>query len=193
MGRIKFPIFINRNIQGESYMSSIIGQEAKSWIISIVSAVLVALLIRTFIVELYVVDGPSMQPTLQDGERLVVNKFIYHWRDPLRSEVVIFRYPRDHTRDFIKRVIAVGGDTIEIKDGHVYVNDALINEDYIAEKTRTEYPKQTVPEGTLFVCGDNRRNSLDSRFPDVGFVPLELVKGKATLIFWPIADAAALP
>ena len=111
----------------------------------------------------------------------------------MRSEVVIFRYPRDHSRDFIKRVIAVGGDTIEIKDGHVFVNDALVNEDYIAEKTRTEYPKQTVPEGTLFVCGDNRRNSLDSRFPDVGFVPLELVKGKAALIFWPIDDIAALP
>lgn len=174
-------------------MSSLISHEARSWILSLVSAVLVALLIRWFIVELYVVDGPSMQPTLQDGERLVVNKFIYHWRNPLRGEVVIFRYPRDHTRDFIKRVIAVGGDTIEIKDGHVFVNDALVNEDYIAEKTRTEYPKQTVPDGTLFVCGDNRRNSLDSRFPDVGFVPLELVKGKAALIFWPVADFAALP
>ena len=174
-------------------MSSINVEEVKSWIVSITSAVLVAVLIRYFIVELYVVDGPSMQPTLQDGERLVVNKFIYHWRDPMRSEIVIFRYPRDHNRDFIKRVIAVGGDTIEIKDGHVFVNDALVNEDYIAEKTRTEYPKQTVPEGTLFVCGDNRRNSLDSRFPDVGFVPLELVKGKAALIFWPIDDLAALP
>ena len=174
-------------------MSSIISHEAKSWILSLAAAVIVALLIRHFIVELYVVDGPSMQPTLQDGERLVVNKFIYHWRDPLKGEVIIFRYPRDHNRDFIKRVIATGGDTIEIKDGHVYVNDALVNEDYIAEKTRTEYPKQTVPEGTLFVCGDNRRNSLDSRFPDVGFVPLELVKGKAALIFWPVANFAALP
>jgi signal peptidase I len=174
-------------------MSSIVSEEVKSWVVSITSAVLVAIFIRYFIVELYVVDGPSMQPTLQDGERLVVNKFIYHWRNPLRSEVVIFRYPRDHSRDFIKRVIAVGGDTIEIKDGHVFVNDALVNEDYIAEKTRTEYPKQTVPEGTLFVCGDNRRNSLDSRFPDVGFVPLELVKGKAALIFWPFDNIAALP
>lgn len=174
-------------------MDSITNEEIKSWIVSITAAILVGILIRYFIVELYVVDGPSMQPTLQDGERLVVNKFIYRWRDPMRSEVVIFRYPRDHSRDFIKRVIAVGGDTIEIKDGHVFVNDALVNEDYIAEKTRTEYPKQTVPEGTLFVCGDNRRNSLDSRFPDVGFVPLELVKGKAALIFWPVDDIASLP
>ena len=174
-------------------MSSINSHEIKSWILSITSAVVVALLIRYFIVELYVVDGPSMQPTLLDGERLVVNKFIYHWRDPMRGEVVIFKYPRDHSRDFIKRVIATGGDTIEIKDGHVFVNDVLVNEDYISEKTRTEYPKQTVPDGTLFVCGDNRRNSLDSRFPDVGFVPLELVKGKAALIFWPIDYVAALP
>lgn len=174
-------------------MDALIGKEARSWIISLVSAVAVALLIRTFIVELYVVDGPSMQPTLQDGERLVVNKFIYYWREPKRGEVVIFRYPRDHSRVFIKRVIAIGGDTIEIKDGHVLVNDALVNEDYIAEKTRTEYPKQTVPEGTIFVCGDNRRNSLDSRFPDVGFVPLELLKGKASLIFWPVDNFAALP
>ena len=174
-------------------MSSIDSREVRSWIISLTSAVLVAILIRWFIVELYVVDGPSMQPTLQNGERLVVNKFIYHWRNPMRGEVIVFIYPRDHDRNFIKRVIAVGGDTIEIKDGHVYVNDALINEDYISEKTRTEYPKQTVPEGTLFVCGDNRRNSLDSRFPDVGFVPLELVKGKASLIFWPVSNFAALP
>ena len=174
-------------------MSSLSVQEVRSWILSIASAVIVALLIRHFIVELYVVDGPSMQPTLLNGERLVVNKFIYHWRNPLRGEVVIFKYPRDHERDFIKRVIATGGDTIEIKDGHVFVNDALVNEDYISEKTRTEYPKQTVPEGTLFVCGDNRKNSLDSRFPDVGFVPLELVKGKATFIFWPIDYVAALP
>lgn len=174
-------------------MDALISKEARSWIISLVSAVAVALLIRTFIVELYVVDGPSMQPTLQDGERLVVNKFIYYWREPKRGEVVIFRYPRDHSRVFIKRVIAIGGDTIEIKDGHVLVNDALVNEDYIAEKTRTEYPKQTVPEGTIFVCGDNRRNSLDSRFPDVGFVPLELLKGKASLIFWPVDNFATLP
>ena len=192
ISRIKFFQAIIKNDE-QIVMSSINVEELKSWIVSITSAVLVAVLIRYFIVELYVVDGPSMQPTLQDGERLVVNKFIYHWRDPMRSEVVIFRYPRDHSRDFIKRVIAVGGDTIEIKDGHVFVNDALVNEDYIAEKTRTEYPKQTVPEGTLFVCGANRRNSLDSRFPDVGFVPLELVKGKAALIFWPIDDLAALP
>ncbi len=172
---------------------NLFGEELKSWIFSIAGAIFLALIIRTFIVELYVVDGPSMRPTLQHEERLVVNKFIYRVRDPQRGEIIIFRYPRDPSRDFIKRVIAVGGDTIEIKDGRVYVNDEIIREDYILDKTRTEYPKVTVPEGTLFVCGDNRDNSLDSRSADVGFLPLENVKGKAMLIFWPVDEFKTLP
>lgn len=169
------------------------GEEAKDWFVSILAAIVVAMLIRTFIVELYVVDGPSMRPTLQHEERLVVNKFIYFVRAPEKGEVVIFRYPRDPSRDFIKRVIATAGDTIEIKDGHVYVNDQLLIEDYISEKTYTEYPKVTIPEGTIFVMGDNRNNSEDSRFPDVGFVPLNLVKGKASFIFWPTDEMKSLP
>lgn len=169
-----------------------VGEEAKDWIVSIVAAIVVALLIRTFIVELYVVDGPSMRPTLQHAERLVVNKFIYYVRAPEKGEVIIFRYPRDPSRDFIKRVIATAGDTIEIKEGHVYVNDQLLRENYILEKTHTEYPKSTIPEGTIFVMGDNRNNSEDSRFPDVGFVPLNLVKGKAVCIFWPIDEMKTL-
>ena len=173
-------------------MSSL-GEDAKDWGISIVAAVVMALLIRTFIVELYIVDGPSMRPTLQHEERLVVSKFIYKIRNPEKGEILIFRYPRDPSRDFIKRVIAVGGDTIEIKEGHVYVNDQMLKEDYILEKTRTEYPKVTVPEGTVFVMGDNRNNSDDSRFADVGFVPLDLIKGKAMLVFWPLDKLQTLP
>lgn len=169
------------------------GEEAKDWIVSIIAAIAVAMFIRTFIVELYVVDGPSMRPTLQHEERLVVNKFIYYLRNPQKGEVVIFRYPRDPSRDFIKRVIATAGDTVEIKEGRVYVNDQLLMEDYILEKTRTEYPKVTIPEGTIFVMGDNRNNSEDSRFSDVGFVPLDLVKGKAVFIFWPIDELKTLP
>ena len=165
----------------------------KEWVVSIGAAVLIALMIRTFIVELYVVDGPSMKPTLQHDERLVVNKFIYYVRDPNKGEIIVFRYPSDTSRDFIKRVIATAGDTIEIKDGRVYVNDQLQREDYILEKTKGEYSKATVPEGTVFVMGDNRNNSEDSRFSDVGFVPLDLVKGKAVLIFWPTEDAKTLP
>ncbi|MCI6283944.1 signal peptidase I [Selenomonas sp.] len=173
-------------------MSSL-GEEAKDWIISIVVAVVLAFLIRQFIVELYIVDGPSMRPTLQSQERLVVNKFIYSLRAPEKGEILVFKYPRDQSRDFIKRVIATPGDTIEIKDGRVYVNDQMQSEDYILEKTRSEYPKATVPDGTVFVMGDNRNNSEDSRFADVGFVPYSLIKGKAMLVFWPFSQFKTLP
>ena len=161
--------------------------ELKDWIGSIVIAVVLAMLIRTFIVELYVVDGPSMRPTLESEERLVVNKFIYRFHPPQKGEILVFQYPRDPSRDFIKRVIATPGDTVEIHEGRVLVNDQLLTEDYILEKTRSEYPKSTVPEGRVFVMGDNRNNSEDRRFADVGFVPYALIKGKAMLVFWPIS------
>ena len=173
-------------------MSSL-GEEAKDWIVSIVIAVALALFIRQFIVELYVVDGPSMRPTLHSQERLVVNKFIYRFRVPERGEILVFRYPRDPSRDFIKRVIAVPGDSIKIEDGHVYVNQKLMNEPYILEKTLSNYPEAVVPDGTIFVMGDNRNNSEDSRFADVGFVPYDLVKGKAVLVFWPVDQFKSLP
>ena len=166
--------------------------EIKDWVISIVVAVALAMFIRTFIVELYVVDGPSMRPTLESEERLVVNKFIYRFRPPEKGEVLVFQYPRDPSRDFIKRVIATPGDTIEIREGRVLVNDQLLTEDYILEKTRSEYPKSTVPEGRGFVMGGNRNNSEDSRFADVGFVPYDLIKGKAMIVFWPISQYKTL-
>ncbi|MBO6304822.1 MAG: signal peptidase I [Selenomonadaceae bacterium] len=168
-------------------------KEIKDWIVSIAVALVLAFLIRTFIVELYIVEGPSMRPTLETQERLVVNKFIYRFRPPEKGEILVFRYPRDKSRDFIKRVIATEGDTVEIKDGRVYVNDKLLTEDYILEKTRSEYAKATVPKGTIFVMGDNRNNSEDSRFVDVGFVPYDLIKGKAVVVFWPLDKLKSLP
>ena len=134
-----------------------------------------------------------MRPTLINSERLVVNKFIYRFQQPAKGEVIVFRYPRDPSRDFIKRVIAVAGDTIEIKDGRVFVNGQLQNEEYILEKTRGSYPLSTVPEGHIFVMGDNRNNSEDSRFRDVGFVSLDMVKGKAIMVFWPLDQLKQLP
>ena len=165
-------------------MSSL-GEEAKDWVISIVVAVVLAFFIRQFIVELYIVDGPSMRPTLQSQERLVVNKFIYRFRAPEKGEVLVFRYPRDPSRDFIKRVIATPGDTIEIRGGHVFVNDQLLNEPYILDTTRSEYPKATVPEGTIFVMGDNRNRSTDSRTESIGCVDTRYIIGKAWLRILP--------
>lgn len=172
---------------------SSLGSEIKDWVISIAIAVVLALFIRHFVVELYLVDGPSMRPTLQNQERLVVNKFIYNLHDPERGDILVFQYPKDPSRDFIKRVIAIPGDTIEIKDGHIYVNGELKNEPYILSTTRGDYPLATVPEGHIFVMGDNRNNSEDSRFADVGMVPFDLIKGKAILIFWPLDKLRTLP
>ena len=106
-------------------MSSL-GEEIKDWVVAILIALVLSFIIRYFIVELYLVDGPSMRPTLQSAERLVVNKFIYRFRPPERGEILVFRYPKDPSRDFIKRVIAIPGDTIEIKDGRVFVNQQLM-------------------------------------------------------------------
>ncbi|MDU2065172.1 MAG: signal peptidase I [Sporomusaceae bacterium] len=175
-------------------MSSRLGEEIKDWVISIVVAVVIAFFIRHFIVELYLVEGPSMQPTLVSNERLVVNKFIYRFKDPEKGDVLVFKYPKDQSRDFIKRVIATAGDTIEVKDNHVYVNGQLLNEPYILnERMKGSYSLATVPPGTVFVMGDNRNNSEDSRFRDVGFVPLDLIKGKALLVFWPFDKFKSLP
>ncbi|KYZ77320.1 S26 family signal peptidase [Anaerosporomusa subterranea] len=172
---------------------STFNEELKDWVISILIAVVLAFFIRYFIVELYMVEGPSMRPTLVSGERLVVNKFLYRFKAPQRGEVVVFRYPRDPSRDFIKRVIGVPGDTIEVKDGHVIRNGQILDEPYILERTRGSYAAAKVPEGHIFAMGDNRNNSEDSRFKDVGFVPYELIKGKAMVIFWPFDHIKSLP
>lgn len=170
-----------------------LGEEIKDWVVSILIAVVLAFFIRYFIVELYMVEGPSMRPTLVNSERLVVNKFIYRFKQPERGEVLVFKYPRDQSRDFIKRVIAIPGDTIEVKEGRVFLNGQLLNETYILERTRGSYPLSTVPEGHVFVMGDNRNNSEDSRFKDVGFVPYTLIKGKAVIVFWPLDHIKSLP
>ena len=100
---------------------------ASDWLFSIIIAVVLALGIRTFLVEPYMVSGPSMRPTLQNEERLIVNKLVYYLREPQRGEIIVFKYPSDTRRDFIKRVIAVGGDTIEIRDGKTFVNGEAIS------------------------------------------------------------------
>jgi signal peptidase I len=167
--------------------------EIKEWVVSILIAILLALFIRHFIVELYVVEGPSMLPTLISSERIVVNKAVYYLRDPQKGEIIILRYLGGNVeRDFIKRVIAGPGETVRIKDGQVFVNGLLINEDYILEPTKGIHPELTVPSGHYYVMGDNRGNSEDSRFK-IGPVPREHIKGKATLIFWPIDKLKALP
>lgn len=167
------------------------------WLVSIIIAIALAFCIRTFLVEPYMVEGSSMYSTLVNHERLLVDKLSYYAIDPQRGEIVVFRYPKDQSRDFIKRVIAVGGDTIEMRNGRVLVNGVMLKENYIYKDdpkglNRSNYRKAVVPKDHIFVLGDNRNNSEDSRFANVDFVPLKLVKGRALLAFWPLSSIRVL-
>jgi signal peptidase I len=136
--------------------------------------------------KLYKVSGPAMSPTLNDQEVVLVNLIAYDaLRKPQKGDIIVFKYPQNHNATFIKRVIATEGDDVEIKEGSVYVNDTIQEEDYVFKKSRESYSSHNIPQDTVFVLGDNRKNSEDSRFPSVGCVPLELIQGKVVLITSP--------
>ncbi len=158
--------------------------ELWEWIKSIIIAIIIALLIRGYVVETFLVDGLSMMPTLDDYERLIVNKFVYRFREPEHGDIIVFQYSQD--RDFIKRVIAKGGDTVRVNGEKVYLNGVPLEEEYVNEYPYGDFGPAVVPEGHFFVLGDNRNNSWDSREPSVGFVSPERIKGKAFLVYWPL-------
>ena len=171
---------------------------------AIVLAVLLALVIRHFVVQAFKIPSGSMKPTLEIGDHILVNKFSYGVKmpylrntlipfgQPQRGDIAVFIYPEDKTKDFIKRVIAVGGDTVEIRNKKVFINGEAVNDPYGVHVEDVIYPKAIqrrdnlgpikVPEGTIFVMGDNRDQSYDSRF--WGFVKLEDVIGKAFIIYF---------
>lgn len=172
---------------------------------AILVAIVLALFIRTFVVQAFKIPSGSMLETLQIGDHILVNKFIYGIKlpffhatlipiqDPKRKDIIVFEYPEDPSKDFIKRVIGIAGDTIEIRDKKLYVNGVLQDpQPYAVYKdphifpsllsARDNYGPFTVPAHSLFVMGDNRDNSHDSRF--WGVVDLKAVKGKAFIIYW---------
>lgn len=159
---------------------------------TVVIALALALLIRAFVVESFVVQGWSMKPTLQNGEHLLVNKFIYRFDSPKPGQIIVFRPPLRTTRDFIKRVIAVGGQEVEMRDGAVYVNGVrqTVPDLPPAILGHGSYPLKVVPKGYLFVLGDNRTNSEDSRY--FGFVKLDRVRGEAIFVWWPPQDIGVI-
>ena len=128
------------------------------------------------------VDGDSMNPTLISGEYVIVNRVSYRLGSPQRGDIIVFHFPRDPREEYIKRVIGLPGDQVEINQGQVYVNGQPLEESYLKVKTNYSGTWQ-VPEGQLFVLGDNRNNSSDSH--DWGTVPMDYVVGKAILVYWP--------
>lgn len=162
---------------------------------TLVVAVIIAALIIVFIFETVSVDGTSMYSTLHNNDRLIVEKVSYYFRKPKQGDIIVFKYPSDVKKKFIKRVIAVSGDKVKISNDEVYVNDKKLNEPYAYfMKTDNEdiedyrihsLDETVVPKGTVFVLGDNRYNSLDSRFEEVGFVDTKLIIGRAVLRIYP--------
>lgn len=162
--------------------------QIREYIESLVVAVVLALLIILFVAQSFRVEGESMVPTLRDGERLLVDKVTYRFRPPRRGEIIVFPFPADPRRKFIKRVVGLPGDTIEIRDRKLLVNGQPVEEDYIRGPMYQSYGPITVPEGTVFVLGDNRNVSEDSRFRDVGPIALDKIIGRALIVYWPIGE-----
>ena len=163
--------------------------ELVAWVKTLGSAAVYAVLIVTFGFQVARVEGQSMAPTLEDQDRLIVNKFAYRIGEPRRGDIVMLYYPLNPEKSFVKRVIAEEGDTVRIVDGRVYVNDIPLKDDYVASDYRShdDYGPQVIPEGYDFVMGDHRNNSSDSRH--WGMVPKKYIIGKVQIRWWPVPTA----
>jgi len=177
----------------------------REWTESIIIAFVLAMFIRAFFIQAFKIPSGSMRPTLIEKDRLMVNKLRYGPKvpfskanrlpgltEPQRGDVIVFIYPGDPSRDFIKRLIGLGGETIEIKEGDIYVNDIIVEDPFLKDVyyyNRGDYGREgqkiTIPENHYYVLGDNSGSSSDSRF--WGFVPEENVIGRAEMIYWPFS------
>jgi signal peptidase I len=164
------------------------------WLGVIGGGIAIALLVEAFLIQAFWIPSPSMEPTLDVGDRVLVNKLSYKFHDVNRGDVVVFERPpgastgqNGEIKDLIKRVVAVGGDSIEAKEGNVFVNGEQVDEDYLEPGTPTDnLPLTTIPDGQVFVMGDNRTNSEDSRI--FGPIDEDAIVGRAFIRVLPITD-----
>ena len=165
----------------------------EDWVKPLLIAAILAMGIRTFLFGPYKIPTGSMRPVLMEGDRIFVDKISYRFREPRRGDVVVFKYPLDRKKDFVKRLVALGGETLEIREGQLYVNGqrlekpASIAERFYYNRSDWTFGRRgqiiNIPEGHLFVLGDNSAQSSDSR--NWGFVPRKDVIGRAVVIWWP--------
>lgn len=170
------------------------------WIKIIVVALIIALVVRKFFFSPIIVDGPSMQPTLHDQDKMIVNKFIYSIKEPERFDIVIFH--ANEEKDFIKRVIGLPGEHVKVENNTLYIDGEETQETFLEPKEQTEvvYPiftndftlerlsgnYEVIPDNYVLVLGDNRNNSTDSRSSALGLVSMDQIVGKTSFIFWPM-------
>ena len=185
------------------FKEKIVKSQAREWAESIVIAVILALVIRTFIVQAFKIPSGSMIPTFEVGDRIFVSKFIYGAkvpftglrlpavRQPKRGDIIVFISPESPKKDFVKRLIAVGGETVEIRDGAIYIDGKPVDEPALRAVyyyNRGDFGKEgqviKVPEGSYYALGDNSASSRDSRY--WGFVPESNVLGKVIFVYWPL-------
>lgn len=170
-------------------------KEAWEWMKALAIAIALAFFIRTFLFAPFIVEGESMEATLHNNERLVVNKAIYYLSKPKRGDIIVFHAEAD--KDYIKRVIGVAGETVEVRDDVLYINGKQVDEPYLAKKREEakaeglaltdNFAPIQIPANDIFVMGDNRQNSRDSRM--IGPVSLGKVVGRAEFVFWPFKEA----
>ncbi len=175
-----------RPIQGESMAVA----AYKEMIKTIAPALVIAILIHLFLAQATRVEGYSMEPTLYGRQRLIIEKLSYRLHKPDRGDIVVIRVP-GFDELLIKRVIGLPGDTLEIKNGVVYINGQVLDEPYVNGHPRGNYPRTKIPEGYIFVMGDNRNNSNDSR--SFGPVAIQNIVGHAWMRYWPLQDFSLMP
>jgi signal peptidase I len=161
----------------------------RTWLRELVLAVLIAVFGITFLYQPVVVEGTSMQPELRNSDLVFINKLAYRVGDVHRGDVVVFHYPNDPSKSYIKRIIAEPGDTLRIDRGEVWVNGEHLREIYVPRRFRDDrsYPETVIPAGSYFVMGDHRDVSSDSR--DFGTVARRFIYGKAVFVYWPMPEA----
>ena len=162
------------------------------WVRDLLVSLAISAFIIIFLYQPVKVEGTSMMPGLEDQERIFVNKFVYRWEPIARGDIVVFRYPRDTSKSYIKRVIGVAGDRVRIDNGQVYVNGEAVEEDYVPSDyaDARSYPEITVPTHSFFVLGDHRTMSNDSR--DFGPVNERFIYGEAVFGYWPMEKVGRL-
>ena len=185
-GRI--PMAHKQDIQADSEEKTSIGKELFQWVLVIIGAVILAFLIDTFVIVNAQIPSGSMENTIMTGDRVFGNRLAYKFSDPKRFDIIIFKYPDDESQLFIKRIIGLPGETVEIHDGNIYINgsDTPLEDVDIKEPMEGSFGPYTVPEGCYFVMGDNRNNSRDSRYWENTFVSEDAILGKAVLRYWPL-------